>query len=205
MRHFRFFSRMFAFVCVIETAASCFGQYAGNQFDRGYNTPTFSPYINLLRDNGGVGQNYYGLVRPQMEFAQQNQQMQQGLVQLQMQNQMPQQFGRLPMAYRYSQLGATGHPVIFNSFGHGQFTGGYASMAGGMGGMDGGIMGGGAAFGGGGMMGGMQGANQLGQIGMGMGGGMMGGGGNPGMGFGGVSGHAAQFGGIGNTYRAAGR
>lgn len=203
MRLFRFISHLFALVCVIETAAPCLGQYAGNQFDRGYNTPTFSPYINLLRDNGGVGQNYYGLVRPQMEFAQQNQQLNMGLQQLQVQNQMPNQMGRMPMAYRYSQLGATGHPVIFNSFGNGQFTGGYVGMAGGMGGMDAGMMGGGAAFGGGGMMGGMPGGNQFGQ--MGMGGGVMGGGGNAGMGFSGVSGHAAQFGGIGNTYRATGR
>ena len=37
------------------------------------NTPTFSPYLNLLREGGGVGQNYFGLVRPQVDFAQQNQ------------------------------------------------------------------------------------------------------------------------------------
>lgn len=191
-------SHTLAIMILVAFASPCFGQYAGNQIDRGYNTPTFSPYLNLLRNNGGVGQNYYGLVRPQMEFAQQNQQLNQGLQQLQMQNQMPNQMGRMPM-YGYSQLGVTGHPVIFNSFGNGQFTGGYTGMAGGgMGGGFGGGMGGGG-------FGGMQGANQFGQMGMGMGVGAMGGAGNVGMGFSGVSGHAAQFGGIGNTYRATGR
>lgn len=177
----------------LASAHVCFGQF-GAQSDRGYNPPTFSPYINLLRNNGGVGQNYYGLVRPQMDFAQQNQQLNQGLQQLQMQNQNPNQMGRVPGGYGYSQLGVTGHPVIFNSFGNGQFTGGYTGMAGG--GMGGGGFGGGG-FGGGG---GMQGGNQFGQMGMG-GAGMNG----VGMGFSGVTGFAPQFGGIGNTYRAGGR
>jgi hypothetical protein len=32
------------------------------------NTPAVSPYLNLLRPSGTAGFNYYGLVRPQMEF-----------------------------------------------------------------------------------------------------------------------------------------
>ena len=40
---------------VIAFASPCFGQFAGNPIDRGYNTPTFSPYINLLNNNRGSG------------------------------------------------------------------------------------------------------------------------------------------------------
>lgn len=196
MRYVRTMMQLSAVLAALVSTHECFAQFGGGtQIDRGYNTPTFSPYLNLLRNNGGVGQNYYGLVRPQMEFAQQNQQLNQGLHQLQMQNQNPNQMGRLPGAYGYSQLGVTGHPVIFNSFGNGQFTGGYTGMAGGMGG--GGMMGGGM----GGAMGGGMGGNQFGQMGMGG----MGMNGAVGMGFSGVSGHAAQFGGIGNSYRGTGR
>ena len=30
--------------------------------------PTFSPYLNLTRQEGGAARNYYGLVRPELEF-----------------------------------------------------------------------------------------------------------------------------------------
>jgi hypothetical protein len=30
--------------------------------------PTFSPYLNLTRPEGGAARNYYGLVRPEVEF-----------------------------------------------------------------------------------------------------------------------------------------
>ena len=52
--------------------------------------------------------------------------------------------------YGYSRLGITGHPVIFNSFGNGQFSGGYTGFGGG------GIGGGGAGFAGGAGFGGGQ-------------------------------------------------
>jgi hypothetical protein len=186
------------------------------------NSPTFSPYINLLREGGGVGQNYFGLVRPQVDFAQQNQMLGQNVNALQA-NQMQQ--GRMVGGYGYTQLGATGHPVMFGSINGGRFQGGYNGVAGG-GGFGGG--------GGGGMVGGMQGGFGGGAMGgpsMGgfggdagaMGGGFGGGGGavnggfNPmgamqfngpggaGNGFSGVSGHMAQFGGIGNQYLGAGQ
>ncbi len=196
------------------------------------NTPTFSPYINLLREGGGVGQNYFGLVRPQVDFAQQNQMLGQGINALQA-NQMQQ--GRMVGGYGYTQLGATGHAVMFGSINGGRHQGGYNGMAGGGGMMGGGMMGGGMMGGGmqgGGMMGGgMQGGGMMGGFGgAGVGGAMnggVGGGGavrgggmngnfNPmgavqlngpggaGQGFSGVSGHMAQFGGIGNQYRGAG-
>ena len=184
------------------------------------NTPTFSPYINLLREGGSVGQNYFGLVRPQVEFAQQNQMLGQNINALQANQMQP---GRMAGGYGYTQLGATGHPVVFGSINGGRFQGGYNGMAGG-GGMGGGMQGG---FGGGAMggaaMGGFGGAGGGGAMGGGFGGGgaAQGGGmngafnpmgamqlngpGGAGQGFSGVSGHMAQFGGIGNQYRGAGQ
>ena len=153
------------------------------------NSPTISPYINLLR-GGNTGLNYYGLVRPQQDFAMQNQQLGQGLQNLQMQQGSPMQMNT--GSYGYSQLGMTGHPVIFNSFGNGQFSGGYVGFGGGgLGG--GGGSGGGNFGGGGGQFGGQSNFGGIGTTGGGFGG--------VGSGFGGVSGHMSQFGGIGNTYR----
>ena len=184
------------------------------------NTPTFSPYINLLREGGGVGQNYFGLVRPQVDFAQQNQMLGQGINALQANQMQPGRMG----GYGYTQLGATGHPVMFGTINGGRFQGGYNGMAGGGGGgMGGGMQGGfGGGAMGGGAMGGFGGAGG-GAMGGGFGGGGavqgggMNGGFNPmgamqlngpggaGNGFSGVSGHMAQFGGIGNQYRGAGQ
>ena len=184
------------------------------------NTPTFSPYINLLREGGGVGQNYFGLVRPQVDFAQQNQMLGQGINALQA-NQMPP--GRMVGGYGYTQLGATGHPVMFGTINGGRFQGGYNGMAGGgglgggggmQGGFGGGAMGGfggaggGAAMGGGGGAGGIRGGGYGGAANGGfnpMGAVQLNGPGGAGQGFSGVSGHMAQFGGIGNQYRGAGQ
>lgn len=196
------------------------------------NTPTFSPYINLLREGGGVGQNYFGLVRPQVDFAQQNQLLGQNVMALQANQMQP---GRMVGGYGYTQLGATGHPVMFGSINGGRHQGGYNGMAGG-GGFGGGFGGGGMMMGGGmqgglgvgGMQGGFGGAGMQGGFGGGaMNGGVGGGGavrgggmngnfnpmgavqlngpGGAGQGFSGVSGHMAQFGGIGNQYRGAGQ
>ena len=190
------------------------------------NAPTFSPYINLLREGGGVGQNYFGLVRPQVDFAQQNQMLGQNINALQANQMQP---GRMVGGIGYTQLGATGHPVMFGSINGGRFQGGYNGVAGGggfggggmQGGFGGGAMGGGAmgGFGGGGMQGGFGGGGMNGGVGGGgavQGGGMNGGfnpmgamqlngPGGAGNGFSGVSGHMAQFGGIGNQYRGAGQ
>ena len=199
------------------------------------NTPTFSPYINLLREGGGVGQNYFGLVRPQVDFAQQNQMLGQGINAIQANQMQPGRMG----GFGYTQLGATGHPVMFGSINGGRHQGGYNGMAGGGGfGGGGGMMGGGMMGGGmqGGFGGGAMGGAAMGGFGGGagaMGGGVGGGGagavrgggyggaanggfnpmgavqlngpGGAGPGFSGVSGHMAQFGGIGNQYRGAGQ
>ena len=219
---FQTFALLLSF-CVAVPASAQVGGMNGP-----VNTPTFSPYINLLREGGGVGQNYFGLVRPQVDFAQQNQMLGQGINALQANQMQP---GRMVGGYGYTQLGATGHPVMFGTINGGRFQGGYNGMAAGGGfGGGGGMMGGGMQ---GGLGGGAMGGAAMGGFGGGagaMGGGVGGGGGagavrggavnggfNPmgavqlngpggaGQGFSGVSGHMAQFGGIGNQYRGAGQ
>ena len=179
------FLRIFVVSGLLCWGSIASAQLGGSRIDRPIDTPTFSPYINMLRSNSSPGLNYFGLVRPQLEVAQQNQQFGQNLQMLQMlQTQQGQPMRGFNGGYGYSQLGVTGHPVVFNSFGQGQFGGGYTGMAAG-GGM------GGGGFGGQGMNGMNGGFNQGGQGMMGVGG--------AGFGFSGVSGHAAQFGGIGNS------
>jgi len=190
MSDFKCTVRLLTLVGLLCCGSQASAQLGGGRIDRPINTPAFSPYINMLRDNGSPGLNYFGLVRPQLEFAQQNEQLGQNIQMLQGQQNQPMR--AMNGGYGYSQLGVTGHPVVFNSFNQGQFGGGYTGMAGGGmagGGMAGGGMaGGGQGFAGGGMNGGF---NQ-------MGGQQMMGPGGAGFGFSGVSGHAAQFGGIGN-------
>lgn len=198
-------------LAVLVTAISGWSSLALAQFGGSQpgSSPTYSPYLNLLRGgNSGIGQNYFGLVQPQQQFAQQNQALGQGLQSLQMQGGMQGGMQQTQGGYGYSQLGATGHPVIFNSFGTSRFSGGYTGGGGSFGGGGGGFSGGGYGGGSGGGSGG--GGFSGGQFGGG--GGQFGGQSNfsgvgtTGGGFGGlnsagVSGHVPQFGGIGNTYR----
>lgn len=114
-------------------SSSARAQFGGGNNSQA-NSPTISPYVNLLR-RGNVGLNYYGIVRPQQNFAIQNQQLGQGILNMQMQApQMQINSG----SNNYSQLGMTGHPVIFNSIGNSQFSGGYLG-SGGSGGVSSGV------------------------------------------------------------------
>ena len=72
--------------------------------------PAFSPYLNLLRAGGSPALNYYGIVRPQMQFrdAIQNLSNQVDLNQ--------QAIGNL--AATGSALPATGHPTQFMNLGN---------------------------------------------------------------------------------------
>jgi hypothetical protein len=87
-------------------------------FGRPNNRPTFSPYLNLFRNqNRGSGGgntllNYYGMVRPQNQAFEQSQQISQGLSNLRRYAQQPGRNQRrgIPL---YSQLGITGHPTAF--------------------------------------------------------------------------------------------
>lgn len=209
-RSFQTFGLLLSFYLAVPASAQVGGLNGPG------NTPTFSPYINLLREGGGVGQNYFGLVRPQVEFAQQNQMLGQGINALQANQMQP---GRMVGGYGYTQLGATGHPVMFGTINGGRFQGGYNGMAGGggggmQGGFGGGAMGGaamggfGGAGGGGAMGGGVRGGGYGGAANGGfnpMGAVQLNGPGGAGQGFSGVSGHMAQFGGIGHQYRGAGQ
>ena len=187
---------MLAAAVLLLTGKSAVAQIGGDRINRPIDTPTFSPYINMFREGGGVGLNYFGLVRPQIDFAQQNQQLGMNVQALQMQGHQGQMM--MMPAYGYSQLGATGHAVVFNSFGQGRFGGGYNGMAGGMGGMGGGMGGFGGGMGGfGGGMGGGGFAGQ--QIGGGFGQAGMGGFGG-GMGAGGFGGGGFNAGGVGGGF-----
>jgi hypothetical protein len=69
--------------------------------------PTVSPYLNLLRPGSSPAINYYGLVRPQVDF-------QQSIQALQMQMSGVQQTQDM---MRGMDAGATGHPVYFLNYG----------------------------------------------------------------------------------------
>ena len=188
-------------LALLSAGSQASAQFGGNRINRPIDTPTFSPYLNMFRgDGGGPALNYFGLVRPQQEFAQQNQQLGQGLQALQMQQMQQMQGMQMTPGlglYGYSQLGTTGHAVAFNSFRTSHFTGGYTGVAGGGGGF-----GGGAGFGGGGAgysgRGGYGGGG--GFSGSGFGGGMNQGlnqfGGQGGTGVSGITGNAPSFGNI---------
>ena len=71
--------------------------------------PTFSPYLNLLRSGNSTMFNYYGLVRPEVEFRAANQQFQSslGIVDRQLQDSRREAAG--------SRLSQSGHQVRFMS------------------------------------------------------------------------------------------
>ena len=83
--------------------------------------PAFSPYLNLLRNGTPAGVNYYGLVRPQIEFrnAMQN---------LQGQVNMNQQMIGQMQSQQNQQMGDTGHATMFMNLN------GYFMNSGGVGG-----------------------------------------------------------------------
>jgi hypothetical protein len=70
-------------------------------------TPSFSPYLNLLR-GGNPAINYYGLVRPELEFRGAIRQLQQQVETIPGQG-LPAAAGQLP---------PTGHPVQFMNLSH---------------------------------------------------------------------------------------
>ena len=73
------FLRIFVVAGLLCRGSIASAQLGGSRIDRPIDTPTFSPYINMLRSNSSPGLNYFGLVRPQLEVAQQNQQFSQNL------------------------------------------------------------------------------------------------------------------------------
>jgi hypothetical protein len=73
-----------------------------------FNRPVYSPYLNLLRRGNSFTQNYYGLVRPQLEFQQDINRLNQQLTtverQVATQEEAP------------SELPVTGHPTVFLNY-----------------------------------------------------------------------------------------
>ncbi|SRR6266849_3255203 len=66
------------------------------------NRPAVSPYINLLRGGSSAGVNYYGLVRPEIEFR--------GAIQ---RNQQQIAAGQQSYSELTAGLSTTGHPVRY--------------------------------------------------------------------------------------------
>jgi hypothetical protein len=194
----------FAVICFSVVTTPTFAQLGGSRIDRPLNTPAFSPYLNLFRsgDNSGPVLNYFGLVRPQLDSMQQSEQLGQNIQALQAGRGMPQQQMMGPgQGIGYSQLGMTGHPVVFQSYQNVATGGGGGAGGGGFagGGFGGGGFGGGGGFAAGGFGG--SGFSAGGFNGGGFGGGV-GVGGFGGAGFGsGFSGHPATFGTFNQTVR----
>lgn len=172
-----------------------------SRFDRPLARPPISPYVNLLRGQGGgnVGLNYFGIVRPQRQFESQNEQLTQRLqsVNSRTQSQNGQRGFRRGLVQQY-RIGTTGHSVQFLTIGGGS-AGGSGQASGQNLGLSGftngtgqsGITGNAAGFGGDGAAGGG------GGFGGGFGGGGFGGGGFGGGGLGGLGGGGFGGGGFG--------
>jgi len=73
-----------------------------------YNIPTYSPYLNLNRRGGTAAQNYFGLVRPELDFRQNLQALNQ---QVTYNQQAIAEIGNQP-------LPSTGHTILFNNTSH---------------------------------------------------------------------------------------
>ena len=95
--------------------------------DRRISRPTISPYLNLLRRNGGgIGFQYYRRVLPEREFRAANRQQSQALRNL---NRQVEQINQPTSKSLGGGLGTTGHSTTFQNYG-GYFGG--AGQAGGL-------------------------------------------------------------------------
>jgi hypothetical protein len=93
----------------LATPAVVNAQYpVGTRGIPGYRTPALSPYINLLR-GGDPSLNYFGLVRPQVNF-------QNSL--LGVQQQVNSLTGEVAGEGEIGLLGPTGHPAAFMNYSH---------------------------------------------------------------------------------------
>lgn len=108
--------RVLLLIAVCSIGSSSVQAQSG--FGRPNDRPTFSPYLNLFRNqNGGSSGgntllNYYGLVRPQNQAFEQRQQINEGLSNLRRTTQQRGVNQRRGVP-QYSQLGITGHPTAF--------------------------------------------------------------------------------------------
>jgi hypothetical protein len=95
-------------VCLGTPAA--YGQFPVQRAAPGYRTPPVSPYLNLLRAGSDPAINYYGLVRPEIEFRNSIQNLQQ---QVETVNTQINAGGDV-----VNGLPVTGHPVQFFNYSH---------------------------------------------------------------------------------------
>ncbi len=54
-------------LCACAGSANAQGYYPGGSYNPG-SRPAYSPYLNLLRPDSALVNNYFGLVRPQINF-----------------------------------------------------------------------------------------------------------------------------------------
>lgn len=94
-------------------------QFGGDRIQRPLNRPTVSPYLNLFSRGNGRSPilNYYGAVRPQQQFFQQDQKLSKGLKQVEDRNQNNRNRWTNRNtgndAFRRYRMGMTGHRTGF--------------------------------------------------------------------------------------------
>lgn len=99
-------SSMLVLLLVLLAAEPGLAQTPASSPSRRPNTrPTVSPYLNLLR-RGNPALNYHGIVRPQVEFRSNFQQLQQQLTTV----------GQAAEEAREADLPTTGHPIRFMNY-----------------------------------------------------------------------------------------
>ncbi len=102
-----FAAALFVSFCSTQTARAQYRPYGGPSGVPNNNGPAYSPYLNLLNRGNSPGANYYGLVRPEMEFRNAYRGLQQQLdMQQQYSQQQPDQGG----------LPTTGHVATFLNY-----------------------------------------------------------------------------------------
>lgn len=97
---------MLHLACAVGLALACSGSARAQP---GAPRPTFSPYLNLTRPGGTPALNYYGLVRPELQFRQSIQNLQGAVTANQ------QVIGNLQTGG--TGVPTTGHPTQFLNYG----------------------------------------------------------------------------------------
>ena len=103
-------------LAVIFASATAYAQYPygpqvgfGSQPRLGQGRPVYSPYLNLLRRGNSTLGNYYGLVRPELQFRAANTQFQSQF------NNVDRRFSQVQGQFREGQMQVSGHRVQFLS------------------------------------------------------------------------------------------
>jgi hypothetical protein len=92
-----------------QAQARPLGPTGGIGVPGGLNRPAFSPYLNLTRPGGTPALNYYGLVRPEVQFRQSITNLQGGLI--------ADQQALTTLQTDPNAVSPTGHPTQFMNYG----------------------------------------------------------------------------------------